>query len=214
MKTTYDEARKGRYEPWQFDAKNHYIYCGLHRNYYQDPAVAKAIDNNEHNEPYMPRLRHGDPPPRHNIASPSATMTRRSSPRSTAAGTFHHAEGHDMIHMSASHWINSVRMQSSARRPALASRRRSVRAPPTPYNWRARSARTSSSARRRSRHEHGAEDGHDVIARDGEGRLTVRQHERAYKTMQTCTAQLNAAGEQRPSGANAEETVPEQPLTA
>ena len=63
MKTTYDEARKGRYEPWQFDAKNHYIYCGLHRNYYQDPAVAKAIDNNEHNEPYKRRLRHGDPPP-------------------------------------------------------------------------------------------------------------------------------------------------------
>ena len=63
MKTTYDEARKGRYEPWQFDAKNHYIYCGLHRNYYQDPAVAKAIDHNEHNEPYKRRLRHGDPPP-------------------------------------------------------------------------------------------------------------------------------------------------------
>jgi hypothetical protein len=63
MKTTYDEARKGRYEPWQFDAKNHYIYCGLHRNYYQDPAVAKAIDHNEHNEPYKRRVRHGDPPP-------------------------------------------------------------------------------------------------------------------------------------------------------
>ena len=63
MKTTYDEARKGRYEPWQFDAKNHYIYCGLHRNYYQDPAVAKAIDHDEHNEPYKRRLRHGDPPP-------------------------------------------------------------------------------------------------------------------------------------------------------
>ena len=63
MKTTYDEARKGRYEPWQFDAKNHYIYCGLHRNYYQDPAVARAIDHNEHNEPYKRRVRHGDPPP-------------------------------------------------------------------------------------------------------------------------------------------------------
>ena len=63
MKTTYDEARKGRYEPWQFDEENHYIYCGLHRNYYQDPAVAKAIDNNEHNEPYKRRLRHDDPPP-------------------------------------------------------------------------------------------------------------------------------------------------------
>ena len=63
MKTTYAEARKGRYEPWQFDAKNHYIYCGLHRNYYQDPAVAKAIDHDEHNEPYKRRLRHIDPPP-------------------------------------------------------------------------------------------------------------------------------------------------------
>ena len=61
--TTYAEARKGRYEPWQFDEKNHYIYCGLHRNYYQDPAVAKAIDHNEHNEPYKRRLRHDDPPP-------------------------------------------------------------------------------------------------------------------------------------------------------
>ena len=64
--TTYAEAgpaRKGRCEPWQFDAKNHYIYCGLHRNYYQDPAVAKAIDHNEHNEPYKRRVRHGDPPP-------------------------------------------------------------------------------------------------------------------------------------------------------
>ena len=50
---TYNEgARKGRYEPWQFDAKNHYIYCGLHRNYYQDPEYAKAIDHDEHNEPY------------------------------------------------------------------------------------------------------------------------------------------------------------------
>jgi hypothetical protein len=63
MKTTYDEARKGRYEPWQFDAKNHYIYCGLHRNYYRDEAVAKAIDHDEHNVPYNRRLRHGDPPP-------------------------------------------------------------------------------------------------------------------------------------------------------
>ena len=66
METTYNEAghaRKGRFEPWQFDAKNHYIYCGLHRNYYQDPAVAKAIDHDEHNEPYKRRLRHGDPPP-------------------------------------------------------------------------------------------------------------------------------------------------------
>ena len=66
METTYNEAghaRKGRFEPWQFDAKNHYIYCGLHRNYYQDPAVAKAIDHDEHNEPYKRRLRHDDPPP-------------------------------------------------------------------------------------------------------------------------------------------------------
>ena len=63
MATTYAEAGKGRYEPWQFDAKNHYIYCGLHRNYYQDPAVAKAIDHEKHNMPYERRLRHGDPPP-------------------------------------------------------------------------------------------------------------------------------------------------------
>ena len=59
----FTKARKGRYEPWQFDEKNHYIYCGLHRNYYQDPAVAKAIDHDKHNEPYKRRLRHGDPPP-------------------------------------------------------------------------------------------------------------------------------------------------------
>ena len=65
MDTTYAEAgpaRKGRCEPWQFDAKNHYIYCGLHRNYYQDKDVAKAIDHDKHNEPYKRRLRHGEKP--------------------------------------------------------------------------------------------------------------------------------------------------------
>ena len=66
QRTTLQEAgpaHKGRCEPWQFDARNHYIYCGLHRNYYQDPWVARAIDHDEHNEPYKRRLRHGDPPP-------------------------------------------------------------------------------------------------------------------------------------------------------
>ena len=55
-------ARKGRCEPWQFDEKNHYIYCGLHRNYYQDEAVAKAINHDEHNIPYKRRLDHGEKP--------------------------------------------------------------------------------------------------------------------------------------------------------
>ena len=55
-------ARKGRCEPWQFDKKNHYIYCGLHRNYYQDKKVAKAIDHDEHNIPYTRRLDHGEKP--------------------------------------------------------------------------------------------------------------------------------------------------------
>ena len=63
MATTYAEARKGRYEPWQFDAENHYIYCGLHRNYYQDSEYKKVIDHEKHNMPYKRRLRHGDPPP-------------------------------------------------------------------------------------------------------------------------------------------------------
>jgi hypothetical protein len=59
--TTYVEAgpaRKGRCEPWQFDERNHYIYCGLHRNYYQDPAVAKAIDHDEHNVPFLRKKNH------------------------------------------------------------------------------------------------------------------------------------------------------------
>ena len=59
--TTYAEAgpaRKGRCEPWQFDAKNHYIYCGLHRNYYQDSDVARAIDHDEHNMPYQRKKNH------------------------------------------------------------------------------------------------------------------------------------------------------------
>ena len=63
MATTYAEARKGRYEPWQFDAENHYIYCGLHRNYYQDSEYRKVIDHEKHNMPYKRRLRHDDPPP-------------------------------------------------------------------------------------------------------------------------------------------------------
>ena len=66
LMTTYAEAghaRKGRCEPWQFDEKNHYIYCGFHRNYYQDYEFAQAVDHDEHNEPYKRRLRHGDPPP-------------------------------------------------------------------------------------------------------------------------------------------------------
>ena len=63
MATTYREARKGRYEPWQFDAENHYIYCGLHRNYYQDSEYKKVIDHEKHNMPYKRRLRHDDPPP-------------------------------------------------------------------------------------------------------------------------------------------------------
>ena len=61
MDTTYAEAgpaRKGRCEPWQFDAKNHYIYCGLHRNYYQDKDVAKAIDHDEHNVPFLRKKNH------------------------------------------------------------------------------------------------------------------------------------------------------------
>ena len=64
--TIYAEAgpaRKGRCEPWQFDARNHYIYCGLHRNYYQDSKYRKVIDHEKHNMPYKRRLRHGDPPP-------------------------------------------------------------------------------------------------------------------------------------------------------
>ena len=59
--TTYAEAgpaRNGRFEPWQFDEKNHYIYCGLHRNYYQDSDVANAVDNDEHNMPYQRKKRH------------------------------------------------------------------------------------------------------------------------------------------------------------
>ena len=59
--TIYAEAgpaRKGRCEPWQFDEKNHYIYCGLHRNYYQDADVAKAIDHDEHNMPYQRKKNH------------------------------------------------------------------------------------------------------------------------------------------------------------
>ena len=63
MATTYAEARKGRYEPWQFDAENHYIYCGLHRNYYQDSEYRKVIDHEKHNMPYKRRMQHGDPPP-------------------------------------------------------------------------------------------------------------------------------------------------------
>ena len=62
MMTTYAEARKGRYEPWQFDAENHYIYCGLHRNYYTDNVYAKAIDHDAHNMPYQRKLRHGPMP--------------------------------------------------------------------------------------------------------------------------------------------------------
>ena len=59
--TTYAEAgpaRKGRCEPWQFDEKNHYIYCGLHRNYYQDSDVARAIDHDEHNVPFQRKKNH------------------------------------------------------------------------------------------------------------------------------------------------------------
>ena len=59
--TTYAEAgsaKRGRFEPWQFDAKNQYIYCGLHRNYFQDKEARKVIDKNEHNMPYQRRLRH------------------------------------------------------------------------------------------------------------------------------------------------------------
>ena len=62
--TTYAEAgsaKRGRFEPWQFDAKNQYIYCGLHRNYFQDKEVRKVIDKNEHNMPYQRRLRHEPP---------------------------------------------------------------------------------------------------------------------------------------------------------
>ena len=55
-------ARKGRCEPWQFDEKNHYIYCGLHRNYYQDSEYRKVIDHEKHNMPYKRRLRHGEKP--------------------------------------------------------------------------------------------------------------------------------------------------------
>ena len=62
MATTYAEARKGRCEPWQFDAENHYIYCGLHRNYYTDNVYAKAIDHDAHNMPYQRKLRHGPMP--------------------------------------------------------------------------------------------------------------------------------------------------------
>ena len=51
-------ARKGRCEPWQFDEKNHYIYCGLHRNYYQDSDVARAIDHDEHNVPFLRKKNH------------------------------------------------------------------------------------------------------------------------------------------------------------
>ena len=58
MMTTYAEARKGRYEPWQFDEKNHYIYCGLHRNYYQDSEYKKVIDDEEHNMPWQRKKRH------------------------------------------------------------------------------------------------------------------------------------------------------------
>jgi hypothetical protein len=59
--TTYTQAgsaKRGRFEPWQFDAENQYIYCGLHRNYYQDKEVKRKVDNNEHNMPYQRKLRH------------------------------------------------------------------------------------------------------------------------------------------------------------
>merc|ERR1712167_69072 len=59
--TTLAEARKGRYEPWQFDAENHYIYCGLHRNYYQDAEYRKVIDHEKHNMPFLRKQRHEQP---------------------------------------------------------------------------------------------------------------------------------------------------------
>ena len=60
MKTTYDEAGPGKSVPWQLDAKNKKIYCGLTPFYFQDAAIAKAVNRNEHNESYKRRLRHGD----------------------------------------------------------------------------------------------------------------------------------------------------------
>ena len=63
MASTYAEARHGRFEPWQFDKKNHWIYCGIHRNYYADEVFQRAVDHDEHNIPYQRKLRYGDPPP-------------------------------------------------------------------------------------------------------------------------------------------------------
>jgi len=61
--TTYAEAGPGKSVPWQLDTRNKKIYCGLTPFYFQDTAIAKAIDHDEHNESYKWRLRHGDPPP-------------------------------------------------------------------------------------------------------------------------------------------------------
>ena len=60
-------ARKGRYEPWQFDAENHYIYCGFHSATTTSDTATKAIDHDEHNSTYKRRLWHGDPSRRNNL---------------------------------------------------------------------------------------------------------------------------------------------------
>ena len=41
-------AGGGKPAPWQFDADEHLIYCGLHRNYYKDAKVWHAVNHNEH----------------------------------------------------------------------------------------------------------------------------------------------------------------------
>jgi len=54
-------AKRGRFEPWQFDARGQYIYCGLHRKYYINGDFKDAVDRNEHNVPYQRKLRHEPP---------------------------------------------------------------------------------------------------------------------------------------------------------
>jgi len=57
MKTTYDEAGPGKSVAWQFDARNQKVYCGLTPFYFQDTAIAKAIDYDKHNESYKIKMR-------------------------------------------------------------------------------------------------------------------------------------------------------------
>jgi hypothetical protein len=58
MASTYAEARHGRFEPWQFDKKNNWIYCGIHRNYYADEFFQRTVDHDFHNVPFQRKKNH------------------------------------------------------------------------------------------------------------------------------------------------------------